>query len=134
MVKRYVFMDYNELNHMFFHYKSITNLYMDTNTTESSELIYKDLGIEQSEAINSEEQILNLIADRVRYLLDHDIDLLLSYMYRLDVLEVNINAALKDGTMGPPDMAIAKLILDRQIQRVKTKKKYKVEPIEGWEW
>ncbi len=101
---------------------------------ESMLLICKDLGIEPNEEMNSEQQILNTIANRVAHLLDRDIDLLLSYLYRLDVLEVNINAALKTGTLGPPDIALAKLILDRQIKRIETKKKYKVDPIEGWEF
>ena len=34
----------------------------------------------------------------------------------------------------PAHIGLAKLILDRQKQRIATKQKYKVDPIEGWEY
>lgn len=34
----------------------------------------------------------------------------------------------------PANVALAKLILERQKQRITTKQKYKVDPIDGWEF
>lgn len=72
---------------------------------------------------------------RVTEMLAGDIDLLMSYLYRLDVLEKDLNAALQPGSPIPPNQALAQLILDRQKARVETKRNTKVEPIEeGWEF
>ncbi|MBC7884610.1 MAG: hypothetical protein H7X99_04005 [Saprospiraceae bacterium] len=100
---------------------------------ESFELIYHDLNIANSESL-SEEALLEIIAERVAFLIENDKDLLLSYLYRLDIEESNIETALNPLQNDPAHMALAKLILTRQKQRVETKQKYKVEPIDEWEF
>jgi len=46
-----------------------------------------------------------------------------------------INEMLKIKHIIPAHESIARLIFERQVERVKTKKKYKVPPIEdGWEF
>ncbi|MCZ2101109.1 MAG: hypothetical protein LC107_06185 [Chitinophagales bacterium] len=92
-----------------------------------------DMGLERSDDL-SEEDFLNAIAGRVEWYLKYDIDMLLSYLYRLDVEERLINEALQPWREEEPQMALARLILDRQKQRILTKEKYKVKPIEGWEF
>ncbi len=77
--------------------------------------------------------MLHHIAYRVEKLLKADPDLLMSYMYRLDVEEKNIKAALEVST-APVHITFAQLIWERQKQRIITKKKYKQDPIEGWEF
>ena len=51
-------------------------------------------------------------------------DLLFSYMYRLDVEEHRIKEALKS-SLGSPDELLARLIWERQKQRLATRKAYK---------
>ncbi len=82
----------------------------------------------------TENQLLTVIQERVIDLLDQDPALLFSYMYRLDVLESKIQFALKHQKHIPTDEALAKLILERHLQRVAIKKKYKQEPLDGWEF
>lgn len=82
----------------------------------------------------SEIEFLAAIAERVAWFLEHDMDMLMSYLYRLDVAEHLINNALMPFNEEAPSLALAKLILNRQKQRIATKEKYKVEPIEGWEF
>jgi hypothetical protein len=100
---------------------------------ESFELIYNDLNIENQESM-SDDDMLILIADRVIWFLENDKDLLLSYLYRLDIEEEKIDKALSPNDIDPAHIAIGKLILQRQKQRIETKQRYKVEPIEGWEY
>lgn len=100
---------------------------------DSFELIYNDLSIENKGELN-EERLLEIITDRVLWLLDNDKDLLLSYLYRLDVEEYKIEKALTPFEDDPAHVAIAKLILQRQKQRIETKQKYKVDPIDDWEY
>lgn len=94
----------------------------------SFEDIYNDLALTKAE-LPTEEDLLLLIQDRVSYLLNHDKDLLLSYLYRLDIDESKINEAMVPGGVVLPETAIAQLILTRQKQRAETKKKYKQDPL-----
>lgn len=94
--------------------------------------IATDLGFEIGEEL-TEEKMIDLIAFRVGQLLKGDIDLMMSYLYRLDVEEVKINAAL-DLSPEPANYTFARLIWARQKERIVTKNKYKQDPIEGWEF
>lgn len=73
------------------------------------------------------------IADRVERLLKADPDLLMSYLYRLDVEQKKIEAAMATSVF-PVHITFANLIWERQKQRIATKKKYRQDPIEGWEF
>ena len=96
-------------------------------------LVNKDIGVEVPETAD-EQELLNAIINRVSWMLEYDTDLLMSYLYRLDVLEHKINAALMPGSPLPASEALGVLIYQRQKERVETKKKYKQKPIEGWEF
>lgn len=67
-------------------------------------------------------------------MLEGDVDLLMSYLYRLDIEAHKINAVLQMSHAVPPNVGLARLILDRQKQRIKTKQSIEVKPIEGWEF
>ena len=81
-----------------------------------------------------EGALYEMILNRVNELLETDIDLLMSYLYRLDVEEYKINRALSLNALLPVNEGIAALILERQKQRMITKKKFKQDPIKGWEF
>ena len=70
-----------------------------------------------------EESVIQLFTNRVEEMMRDDIDLLLSSLYRFDVEEDKIQDALHSVTV-PPARGIAILILDRQKQRLKTRKSY----------
>ena len=83
---------------------------------EISKRIANDLEMQIDENLTDEEMILH-IADRVEHLLKADPDLMLSYLYRLDVEEKNIASALKTSIM-PVHVTFANLIWERQKQRL----------------
>ena len=66
--------------------------------------------------------------------MERDMDLLMSYLYRLDVEESDIHMALSPLGSAIPSRGLAMLILKRQQARIHTKKMYKQSPIEGWEF
>jgi hypothetical protein len=99
-------------------------------TIELAELSLAD----QSKQAQTEEALIEAIESRVNELLEKDPGLLFSYLYRLDVSETKVAAALKGLLDTSPVQAIARLIYDRQMVRVKTKLDYKQDPIDGWEW
>ncbi len=74
---------------------------------------------------NDEETILNVLHGRVAYLLDHNPDLLMSYMYRLDVEESKIKEVFKEKSDLSVAGQLARLIWDRQKLRAKTKLMYR---------
>ena len=70
-----------------------------------------------------ESDMIELIRIRVADLLDKNAELLFSYLYRLDVEEHKIKAALNSGMAA--DEAIARLIWERQKQRLETRRNYR---------
>jgi hypothetical protein len=95
--------------------------------------IDKDLGLGQVDVM-TEEEVLAILAQRITQLLSSEKDLLMSYLYRLDIPMDQIARVLRVTNVIPPNESLARLILDRQIKRVETKKMYKQDPIEGWEF
>lgn len=95
--------------------------------------IYNKLTLSDYEQIN-EDELLRHIMDRVEYFLQTDRGLLLSYMYRLDIDEKEIEKALLQQEEEPISYTLSRLILERQKKRVETKKKYgQPPPIDCWE-
>ena len=104
---------------------------MDKSNNKLSQKIAQDLDMDISETLSDEEMIKH-ISYRVEQMMKGDPDLLMSYLYRLDVEEENIKAAMET-SITPAHITFANLICERQKQRMETKKKYKQDPIEGWE-
>ncbi len=99
----------------------------------NNSLIQSTLAINLTEDM-SDEQMLLLIENRVTELMTQNSDLLFSYLYRLDIQEKKIKQALLNES-DAPNLALSKLILERQKQRIASKKKYKQDPpIDGWEF
>jgi hypothetical protein len=60
----------------------------------------------------------------IRWLMEYKMDFLLSLMYRLDITESSIKKALHPGNPEEPANTLANLIIERQLNRIETKKKY----------
>ncbi|MFK7809123.1 MAG: hypothetical protein AB8F74_15075 [Saprospiraceae bacterium] len=105
--------------------------------TQTTELIARDFGLDIGEEPMTEEDLLNVVANEVAYMLEYRIDFLMSLLYRLDVLEHHINHALSPFCTEPANIALAKLIIQRQRQRIITKQQYKQtkpDDLEGLEF
>jgi hypothetical protein len=100
---------------------------------KAHEAIGKELALHTTDDVITEEELLHHIAMRVDYLLENDKDLLLSFLYRLDISMKAISSVLKHTHEVPAHFSLAKLILSRQIERIKTKSRIKVKPL-GDEW
>ncbi len=96
----------------------------------TSQLIIRDFEIETSKEQFSEEELLQLLSDQIAYMIEYRIDFLMSLMYRLDVLEKDINWALHPASPDPANVALAKLVLERQKQRIRTKEEYRQKTLE----
>ena len=96
-----------------------------------NELLAKnfELSLPDDEPV-SEERLFQILADQIAYMIEFRMEYLLSLLYRNDVLEHKINAALSPANEDPANIALAKLVMERQRERMATKKAYRVDEID----
>lgn len=112
---------------------------MDDKINKDSFLAIKgalEINFNSSEDTMEETEMIIQIERRVAEMMDKDMDLLLSYLYRLDISENRINACLNPASPFHPYTCLATLIWERQKERVRTKKYYKSgdQIDEDWQW
>ena len=93
---------------------------------ETTALIIRDLNLATPSPIATEVDLLDYLSDVVAYMIEHKLDLLMSSLYRLDIDEKKINQALLPGQHDTANVALAKLIIERQKKRIETKRAYSV--------
>ncbi len=94
-------------------------------------LIMDQFELEQIDPTD-DEALLETLADRIASLLLSDMESFMSLMYRMDVSEKKVAAALSPDHDDPPNLTLAKLIIERQLLRMETKKKYRQQPLQDW--
>lgn len=110
-----------------------------TNDTlqQTSDLLRGPFELEGAPVPTTEEELLAILAERVGDMLERQPEYLMSLLYRLDVLEPKINQVLDPAAPEVPAIGLARLVLERQQQRVLTKQNTKIEPLKGmddWAW
>lgn len=96
-----------------------------------NDLISKDLQLDEQEALISGDEKPDLntlhkkLAILVAYLLENDMHRLLNAMYRLDVSEIKFHQAMQSDSKEDVAFCIADLIIEREMQKVKTRLHYK---------
>lgn len=104
---------------------------------QTSDLVREPFELESAPPPATEAELLALIAERIEEMLEHRPEYLMSMLYRLDVLEEKIYPAMHPGAPEAPNIGLARLVLERQKQRLETKRKIKSAPLEDmkdWEW
>ncbi len=105
---------------------------MNHNTIE---YICQSLEIQPNETFLDEKMLLEALKLRISELLEYKPAYLFTLMYRIDVSEKAIRTALSPSGKEDPAEALARLVIERQKERIAAKNKYKQSPIEGWnEW
>lgn len=116
---------------------------MENSTSDRSiiqaagEIIIRDFEIEKvvDREKMSEEELFNLLADQIAYMIEYRLEHLFSLLYRMDVKEELVRKALAPDAPDPANIGIAKLVLERQKQRNFTKATIKPEELgEDWSW
>lgn len=88
-------------------------------------IILKDFEIEiPADEQPSEEELFQHLCDRIAWMIEYNMEYLLSLLYRNDILEHKIHFALSPHEKDPANVALAKLVMERQKQRMETKEKY----------
>ena len=100
-------------------------------TQAGFELARKDLGLEAlGQKEYSREELIQYLAEKVAYMMEYELEQLFSLLYRMDVQQISVEKALNPEEITPSNIAIAELILNRQVQRAKTKAEYKQNTID----
>jgi hypothetical protein len=71
------------------------------------------------------EMLGQILADRINTMITADFNGLISLLYRIDVSEPNLKQLLKENTGTDAGLLIARLILERQWQKIETRRKYR---------
>lgn len=79
-----------------------------------------------------QERLLFVLTHQIAYLIAHDIDRLKWILYRIDVSEAKLMAALADNHSGEAPRIIAQLIIDRQIQKAITRQQFSSGDAPEW--
>ena len=95
-----------------------------------NELLNKDLQLDDDEALIKDEYIdLSTLHEKlsllVAYLMENDMHRLLNAMYRLDVSEIKFHDAMQSDSKQEAAIRIADLIIEREMQKVKTRLQYR---------
>ena len=97
---------------------------------------HKDIILQQFELSFDEhlqdEKLLESLSDRIAHLLMYEMESFMTLMYRMDVSEKKVATALSPNQAEAPNVALAKLVIERQMERMATKKKYKQAPLNDW--
>ncbi|MEI9909931.1 MAG: hypothetical protein WDO71_09825 [Bacteroidota bacterium] len=94
------------------------------NENELVTLIRNDLEIELPVKIAGEE-LRSKLSAHIHHLIVHDFQKLVSVLYRIDVNEGKLKQLLKEKPGEDAGFVIADLIIERQIQKIKSRKETK---------
>lgn len=96
---------------------------METNIEIAQKLVVKDLNIEEPGIVfQNLEKLENWLTGEIALLMDQDFERLMQVLYRIDVSEEKTKLAFAASN---PANELAKLIIERELQKVETRKKYK---------
>lgn len=92
-----------------------------------SALIIKDFHLDADALVDVSNLTYNSLLDRLTQIVDHliskDFNRLLNALYRIDVSEVKLKSVLAKRPENTPTV-IAQMILDRELQKVASRKKH----------
>jgi hypothetical protein len=92
--------------------------------TEALLLANKDFNLNIPETeVSTAEDFQEILAKLVRHLLDNDFERLLNGLYRIDVSEEKVKLAM--ASSGDLAEEIAMLIIEREMQKVETRREYR---------
>lgn len=103
------------------------------NQYPTSAVIFKNFEIETERKVRSEAELFDILSQKIAYLLEYRTEFLLSLLYRMDVREAKVSAALHPAAPDAPHIGLTKLVLERQKERNRTREQYRQPPIEDLE-
>ena len=87
------------------------------------EVLQKEFSLSVPEKI-SMAGIKEMLSSHVNYLITNNFNLLVSLLYRIDVNEAKLKTFLKENPGEDAGRIIAELIIERQLQKIKTRQQF----------
>lgn len=87
--------------------------------------------------VYTEDDLVKALAERIAVMLEKQPEQLMSLLYRLDVLENKIVPVMRPDAPEPANIGLARLVVERQKQRIETKRNTRIDPLEDmddWKW
>jgi len=88
-----------------------------------SELIQREMDLEIPATLSMDE-IKEILMLHIAHLIDHDFEKLVFILYRVDVNETKMRALLEQQQGKDAAGLIADLIIERQLQKIKTRQEF----------
>ena len=104
---------------------------------QTASLVNVTFNLSTDQDLKNEEALVQVLSVKIGDMLERQPEQLMSLLYRLDVLEEKIIPAMHPDAPEPANVGLARLVIERQKQRISTKMSVKTEPLtglEGWEW
>ena len=96
---------------------------MENKLEIAQKLVVKDLNLKEPGLIfSSLDKLIDWLATEIKQLIDEDFERMLTVLYRIDVNEEKTKEAF---TMSDPSRQLARLIIERELQKVASREKYK---------
>jgi hypothetical protein len=93
--------------------------------------LLKNFEIDQNaKSVYTEEEIIEILSKQIAWLLEHRTEFLFSQMYRMDIDERLVRKALHPSNETSAAEGLARLVLQRQKMRLKTKQDIRVDEID----
>ena len=93
------------------------------NTEQLIAALKEDFQIEPAENISFEE-VKERLATHINHLINHDFEQLVMLLYRVDVNENKLRNLLRENKNDDAGTMIAQLIIERQLQKIKSRKEF----------
>jgi len=96
--------------------------------SENISSVFNRFGLDLPLSPNDVENLNQLkifLAEKLKDLLDNNFNLLVNTLYRIDVSEQKLNELFGSKNRVPIPSALADLIIERQLQKIHFRKKYK---------
>ncbi len=98
----------------------------NTMEQEITSMLQSMMDLEPTEKY-SEEELTALLAIHINQLLQNNFEKLVSLLYRIDVSEKKLKQLLKDHPKEDAGNIIASLIIERQLEKIKSRKLFKTD-------
>lgn len=104
---------------------------MNQEIKDISKIIEKDFTLQDSQSLipsvdlGSLEEFKKYLTQKVTYLLENNYDVLINTLYRIDVNESRLSELFSGKNRANIPEVIAELIIERQLQKVRFRQKYK---------
>lgn len=93
-------------------------------TSALAESIQQDLDLKVTTSISLEE-IKVMLTQHFSFLINNDLNRLFSLLYRIDINEKKLKTVLKENPEQDAAPLITELVIERQLQKIESRKKFK---------